>query len=128
MGAKTLLAGHRVVVGVQRQFVAFFRKAMAIIQGVVLLPILALVEHVVPFLVFGEAVFAVKRLLLAADGEFFGGEVAAHRKQVVLTDAVVEAQPGIVGHGGKKSAFNGEHLGSVPRLGRFPGEGKGYPH
>ena len=27
----------------------------------------------------------------------------------------------------KESAFNVEDLGSVPGLGRFPGEGKGYP-
>ena len=29
---------------------------------------------------------------------------------------------------GKESACNGEHLGWIPGLGRFPGEGKGYPH
>ena len=28
---------------------------------------------------------------------------------------------------GKESACNVEDLGSIPRLGRFPGEGKGYP-
>ena len=28
---------------------------------------------------------------------------------------------------GKKSACNAEDLGSTPGLGRFPGEGKGYP-
>ena len=28
---------------------------------------------------------------------------------------------------GKESACNAEHLGSIPGLGRSPGEGKGYP-
>ena len=31
------------------------------------------------------------------------------------------------GSEGKESAFNVGDLGSVPGLGRFPGEGKGYP-
>ena len=29
---------------------------------------------------------------------------------------------------GKESAWNAGDLGSVPGLGRFPGEGKGYTH
>ena len=31
------------------------------------------------------------------------------------------------GSAGKESACNAGDLGSIPRLGRFPGEGKGYP-
>ena len=31
------------------------------------------------------------------------------------------------GSAGKESACNIEELGSIPGLGRFPGEGKGYP-
>ena len=31
------------------------------------------------------------------------------------------------GSAGKESACNGVDLGSTPGLGRFPGEGKGYP-
>ena len=31
------------------------------------------------------------------------------------------------GSAGKESAFNAEDLGSIPWLGRSPGEGKGYP-
>ena len=31
------------------------------------------------------------------------------------------------GSAGKESAHNAEHLGSIPGLGRSPGEGKGYP-
>ena len=31
------------------------------------------------------------------------------------------------GSDGKKSACNAGDLGSIPGLGRFPGEGKGYP-
>ena len=31
------------------------------------------------------------------------------------------------GSGGKESACNAGDLGSIPRLGRSPGEGKGYP-
>ena len=31
------------------------------------------------------------------------------------------------GSAGKESACNAEDLGLIPRLGRFPGEGKGYP-
>ena len=31
------------------------------------------------------------------------------------------------GSAGKESACNARDLGSVPRLGRSPGEGKGYP-
>ena len=31
------------------------------------------------------------------------------------------------GSAGKESACNVGDLGSIPRLGRFPGEGKGYP-
>ena len=31
------------------------------------------------------------------------------------------------GSAGKKSACNAEDLGSIPGLGRSPGEGKGYP-
>ena len=31
------------------------------------------------------------------------------------------------GSAGKESAFNAEDLGSIPWLGRTPGEGKGYP-
>ena len=31
------------------------------------------------------------------------------------------------GSAGKESARNVEDLGSIPRLGRSPGEGKGYP-
>ena len=33
----------------------------------------------------------------------------------------------ISGSGGKESARNVGHLGSIPGLGRLPGEGKGYP-
>ena len=31
------------------------------------------------------------------------------------------------GSAGKESACNAGNLGSIPRLGRSPGEGKGYP-
>ena len=31
------------------------------------------------------------------------------------------------GSGGKKSAFNAGGIGSIPRSGRSPGEGNGYP-
>ena len=31
------------------------------------------------------------------------------------------------GSAGKESACNAGNLGSIPGLGRFPGEGKGYP-
>ena len=31
------------------------------------------------------------------------------------------------GSAGKESAYNVGDLGSIPGLGRFPGEGKGYP-
>ena len=31
------------------------------------------------------------------------------------------------GSAGKESACNVGNLGSIPRLGRYPGEGKGYP-
>ena len=31
------------------------------------------------------------------------------------------------GSAGNKSAYNVEDLGSIPELGRYPGEGKGYP-
>ena len=31
------------------------------------------------------------------------------------------------GSAGKESAYNAEDLGSIPRSGRSPGEGKGYP-
>ena len=31
------------------------------------------------------------------------------------------------GSAGKESAYNAGHLGSIPGLGRPPGEGKGYP-
>ena len=31
------------------------------------------------------------------------------------------------GSAGKESACNAEDLGLIPGLGRFPGEGKGYP-
>ena len=31
------------------------------------------------------------------------------------------------GSAGKESACKAEDLGSIPELGRFPGEGKGYP-
>ena len=31
------------------------------------------------------------------------------------------------GSAGKESACSAEDLGSIPGLGRFPGEGKGYP-
>ena len=31
------------------------------------------------------------------------------------------------GSAGKESACNARNLGSIPGLGRFPGEGKGYP-
>ena len=31
------------------------------------------------------------------------------------------------GSDGKESTCNGGHLGFIPRLGRFPGEGNGYP-
>ena len=33
----------------------------------------------------------------------------------------------LVGSAGKESAYNAGDLGSIPRLGRFPGEGKVYP-
>ena len=31
------------------------------------------------------------------------------------------------GSAGKESTYNAEDLGSIPRLGRSPGDGKGYP-
>ena len=33
----------------------------------------------------------------------------------------------LCGSAGKESTRNGGHLGSIPGLGRSPGEGKGYP-
>ena len=42
-----------------------------------------------------------------------------------LPTAVFLGFPG--GSAGKGSACNAGELGSVPGLGRFPGEGKGYP-
>ena len=33
----------------------------------------------------------------------------------------------VLGSDGKESACNVGHLGSIPGLGRFPGEGNGYP-
>ena len=37
------------------------------------------------------------------------------------------AQYLVSGSAGKKSACNAEDMGSIPGLGRSPGEGKGYP-
>ena len=42
----------------------------------------------------------------------------------VLTD---ELPPQLCGSAGKKSTYNAGDLGSIPVLGRSPGEGKGYP-
>ena len=41
------------------------------------------------------------------------------------TSWVVLGFPG--GSAGKESAYNAGDLGSIPELGRSPGEGKGYP-
>ena len=45
-----------------------------------------------------------------------------------LCDAMGWSPPGFpCGSAGKESACNVGDLGSIPGLGRFPGEGKGYP-
>ena len=39
----------------------------------------------------------------------------------------IEKEVGIIGSAGKESTCNAGDLGSIPGLGRLPGEGKGYP-
>ena len=43
----------------------------------------------------------------------------------MATDSSILGFPG--GSSGKESACNAEDLGSIPRLGRSPGEGNDYP-
>ena len=40
---------------------------------------------------------------------------------------ISNSRPGLNGSAGKESACNAGDLGSIPGLGRSPGEGKGYP-
>ena len=48
-----------------------------------------------------------------------------HRQKVVACYKGRVGSPG--GSAGKESACNAGDLGSIPELGRAPGEGKGYP-
>ena len=57
--------------------------------------------------------------------QFLGQEVPLEKGQDRLPTPVFLGFLG--GSDGKESAYNVEDLGSVPRLGRSPGEGKGYP-
>ena len=44
-----------------------------------------------------------------------------------LKESDTTERPTLHGSAGRESACNLENLGSIPGLGRFPGEGKGYP-
>ena len=49
-------------------------------------------------------------------------------KKVFLTDQCKETEKNNpCSSAGKEFAYNAEDLGSIPKLGRSPGEGKGYP-
>ena len=54
-----------------------------------------------------------------------GGLQSMGSQRVVHNVATKQGFPG--GSDGKASACNAEDLDSIPRLGRSPGEGKGYP-
>ena len=81
---------------------AFFGKAVAVIQGVVLLPRPTLAHYVVPFLEIEDTVLVVKRVLATVHLVVVQLEIAAHRKQVVLADAPVEAQSSLMVDGGRR--------------------------
>ena len=53
------------------------------------------------------------------------GHSQAHILKATQTDHLCNLVSGV--SAGKESAFNAGDLGSIPRLGRCPGEGKGYP-
>ena len=74
----------------------FLGKAVTVIQGIILLPRPTLARYVIPFLETEAAIDVVKRVLATVHLVAVQLEIAAQRKQVVLADAPVKAESGLV--------------------------------
>ena len=57
---------------------------------------------------------------------FFPHPYTGNEKLACFITTLLKARPSLVSYG-KESACNAKNLGSIPGLGKSPGEGKGYP-